>query len=225
MWNKLGMASVAAALCTSASAVQVAWGDWWNAEGLLGAYIDTPTGTVTALHGGALAGLMNCGIDRWAVGNYIGDANRPTCKGPAMYADSENSVLFSSTVQNPYMALMGWNVQSVVFDAPFELVSIGSGYYGEGTMTPNGDSTGFTGHGEVHAVIRFNGSFDAIGFEAINWANGNDTHRAYTVGLATLPPVPEPGSWALMALGLGLVGTALRRRQQPAMAPTGHGSS
>lgn len=222
MWKKLCMASLATALCTSASAVQVAWGDWWNAEGLLGAYIDTPAGTVTALHGATAAGLMNCAAgDRWAVGTYNGPVNRPQCEGPVMTSSGANTIVFTTTVQNPYMALMGWNVQSVVFDTPFELVSIGSGFYGEGTMTPNGDSTGFTGHGEVHAVIRFNGSFDAIGFEAVDWANSNDTQRAYTVGLATLPPVPEPGSWALMALGLGLVGTAMRRRQGAVMATGG----
>lgn len=28
------------------------------------------------------------------------------------------------------------------------------------------------------------------------------------------PPVPEPGTWALMLLGFGLAGTALRRRQR-----------
>jgi hypothetical protein len=33
-----------------------------------------------------------------------------------------------------------------------------------------------------------------------------------------LPPVPEPETWALMVLGVGLVGTVARRRQRAATA-------
>jgi hypothetical protein len=37
-------------------------------------------------------------------------------------------------------------------------------------------------------------------------------------GNATFYPVPEPGTWALMLLGFGGIGLAMRRRRRPALA-------
>jgi len=208
MWTRAVLAAVTTALCTSASALDVQWGDWVNAEGLYGAYLDGP-GSTTAIHGGAAAGLMGCGGgDRWAVGSYNGPVNKPQCEGPQLSVGGANSITFSATVNDPYLALMGWGDSSVAFDAAFELISIGSGFYGEGTMQIDDSSSGFVGTGAVHAILRFNGSFDTI-----SWTDTSEAFRGYTVGLATLTPaVPEPSAWALMVAGLGLVGTALRRR-------------
>jgi hypothetical protein len=55
-------------------------------------------------------------------------------------------------------------------------------------------------------------------------AGGNDfaIDDIYFGTQSTLPPIPEPGTWALMAAGLGAVGlVARRRRTEPtAAAPT-----
>ncbi|NUR45336.1 MAG: PEP-CTERM sorting domain-containing protein [Sphingomonas sp.] len=37
-------------------------------------------------------------------------------------------------------------------------------------------------------------------------------------GFINVTPVPEPATWALMLLGFGGVGLALRRRRKPALA-------
>ncbi len=65
-------------------------------------------------------------------------------------------------------------------------------------------------------------------FDAIGWDLAYDIlqHPAYAMGTSqilqaylngALPPVPEPGTWALLLAGLGVVGAGARRRQ-PATA-------
>jgi hypothetical protein len=59
------------------------------------------------------------------------------------------------------------------------------------------------------------GSFSTIDFTAAPLANGLawDTSRLYTDGTLTVAAVPEPGSYAMFAAGLGLMGFMVRRRR------------
>lgn len=206
-----------AAAPTPALALTVVWGDWWNAEGLYGAFINRPGGTVTALYGGAANGLVSgpClgGVgDFWATGNYAGSVNKPVCDRVSLSIGGAKSIIFSEAVENPYLAIMNWGEVSVAFDAPFELVSIGTGYFGTGVAVVNGTSTGFEGQGPVHAILRFNGSFTSIGFTD----TGTQTSRFLTVGVGDgAPAVPEPATWGLLIAGFGTVGLVLRRRRRP----------
>jgi hypothetical protein len=43
--------------------------------------------------------------------------------------------------------------------------------------------------------------------------------RATTFAVSAVAPVPEPGTWALMLLGFGAVGTALRRAPRRTLQP------
>lgn len=198
-----------------ARALTVSWGTWINAEGLYGAQIDTPGGTVSAVYSGAATGLISSCIaspDRWATGDYNGAANRPVCQAVVLSDGGAKALSFSAPLENPYLALMNWDGVTVLFDAPFDLVSYGSGYFGTGTPLVNGFSTGFTGDGPVHAILRFNGTFTSIGFTDTD----SGRPRFLTVGAGPAAVVPEPASWAMLIAGFGVVGSALRRRARTA---------
>lgn len=44
-----------------------------------------------------------------------------------------------------------------------------------------------------------------------------DLRQVKLGGLTPVSPVPEPATWAMMILGLGFIGAALRRRQKTAV--------
>lgn len=55
------------------------------------------------------------------------------------------------------------------------------------------------------------GSFDSSG--TLSFRTGRPVVDQTFSGLLNIPPVPEPGTWATMLLGFGLVGGMLRRRR------------
>ena len=46
----------------------------------------------------------------------------------------------------------------------------------------------------------------------------SSTQNAFEVDNLAINAVPEPATWAMMLLGFGAVGFAMRRRRQPVMA-------
>ncbi|MFL5298194.1 MAG: PEPxxWA-CTERM sorting domain-containing protein, partial [Phenylobacterium sp.] len=122
-----------------------------------------------------------------------------------------NAISFSSAVLNPVIAI--WSLgqsgtqASFVFNAPFTVEAGGpSAEYNGGPL--GGVSPVVTGN-ESNGVIQFHGTFNSLTFtnpQAENW-------YGFAVGVAG---VPEPASWALMILGFGGVGSALRTRRRMA---------
>ena len=48
--------------------------------------------------------------------------------------------------------------------------------------------------------------------------NGNNSSTGSLGGTVTINAVPEPGTWAMMLLGFGAAGYAMRRRRAPVLA-------
>ncbi|MFN0183718.1 MAG: PEPxxWA-CTERM sorting domain-containing protein [Aquabacterium sp.] len=73
--------------------------------------------------------------------------------------------------------------------------------------------TTFVAPGTDDWRVAFNGSAGPATFRELTYAVAHVTSATFmsTVGVAT--PVPEPGTWAMAVVGLGLVGMAARRRR------------
>lgn len=117
------------------------------------------------------------------------------------------TITFGQAVTSVTLALVSWNVGgTVTFDKPFSSAAIGCGYWGCGSITPVNGNTGFTAQGEVHGTLSFTGPITSLTF-----SDGSEYWHGITVGVGA--PVPEPATYALMALGLVAVGSLARRRR------------
>lgn len=162
---------------------------------------------------------LSGGTNYWTGNAYTFDGDNhapPTTDIIALGQGGTKTIKFSQTVSDVYLALISWNGNSGTFDQPFEIVSQGSGYWGSGAFNVSGGApyTTFNGTGEPHGIIRFTGSFDEVTFTDLteNW-------HGIQIGIGGLAPpptgaVPEPGTWAMMLAGFGLVGGVMRRRRR-----------
>jgi hypothetical protein len=192
------------------AAPAIYWTDWTSVDPVSGS-IAAPAGTIGVTFAGAYSFVQTgTGFPYWSFGNYNGDYNQPPAIDiVGLVTGGAKTISFDKAVVDPYLALMSWNTNTVSFSAPFTVVSNGRGYWGSGTPILNGNSTGFFGAGEVHAILQFHGTFTSLSFTDTfeNW-------HGFTVGVADVAPgVPEPAAWALMIAGFGMVGFAARRRR------------
>jgi hypothetical protein len=120
------------------------------------------------------------------------------------------TITFSQPVEDPLLALVSWNGNTVDFGVPITVLSYGNGYWGGGTPILNAAGTGFYGSGEVHGVIELPGTYSSISFThtSENWHGF--TVGAFDVGEPQSNPVPEPTT--IVLLGAGLIGVAFLKQ-------------
>ncbi len=124
----------------------------------------------------------------------------------ALSSGGTETIVFSSAVVDPLIALVSWNGNKLEFGVPIEIVSVGGGYWGNGSAVLNGAGTGLTGSGELHGVVRLKGTYTTISF-----THTSENWHGYTVGITTA--VPEPENFALLLAGLPLLMAARRRNK------------
>lgn len=205
----------------SAHASTISWTDWTStslaSSGVLGTLIVDGSPVDVTFSGPYSFAQTSGGTNYWnPSAPYISAAvdNAPPASDIiALSTGGSKTITFSEMIQDPILALVSWNGNTVDFGVPIEILSYGDGYWGNGTPILNAGGTGFYGSGEVHGAIRFTGSYSSITF--------TDTYEGwhgFTVGVTGLSgsepgPVPEPGTMLLMGTGLvGLIG--VRRKMK-----------
>lgn len=120
------------------------------------------------------------------------------------------TLTFSTALWNPVMAIVsqgqpGYPVH-YSFDQAFTVLSSGAGYWGTG---PFYNSTGnVLSSQEGHGVIQFQGAVSSISWTVQPY----EYWHGFTIG-ATQTAVPEPGSAALMLVGLSALSWLRTRRK------------
>jgi hypothetical protein len=220
MLKKLSVAM--AMLCAAGSAQAVTTVQWadWQFQPTASTVVGTVAGVTVTYSGPRLfAQVTGGGTDYWVTSggpaSYTqGLVNRPVGTDIiALNAGGTKTITFASPVTNVFMALTSWNGVTANFDRPFSIVSQGAGFWGTGSFSPNGSSTGFLGVGEVHGVLRFAGAMTSLTF-----TDTSENWHGFTIGIGQAGVVPEPQSWAMLIVGFGLVGGAMRRRRAAAVA-------
>jgi len=222
---KLALAASILALGAPGHAVEVVWADWDTAT------TDTVTGTLEtstpiSIDFSSPAGFSfvqtGSGENYWIEPNpaarpYTGGGVEnapPPSELIALGPGGTKTISFGEPITGLYIALISWNGNVVQFDRPFEIISQGQGYWGNGTIGQT-DDFGFVGTGEPHGIIYFPGTFSSLTF-----TDTTENWHGLTVGVARLASdpdpdaVPEPATWAMMIAGFGLAGTALRARKR-----------
>lgn len=211
-------------ICASpiASATPITWTDWTSATTGAAGSASGSIGSVNLSYSGDVTfAQLGAGIDYWTEGAnlpYTASAlidNAPiSAEMIAMSLQGvTNTITFSQAVVNPIFAIVSQGQYGVPvtydFDRPFNVLSEGLGYWGDGTYTL-GAGDKLTGR-ELHAAIQFIGTINSI-----SWvAEQSEYWHGFTIGLVqTGGPreVPEPGTTLLMGLGLLGLFAASRRR-------------
>lgn len=212
---KMGHLIIGSALALAAphaASAAITWTDWQQA----GANVVTGTagGVGVTYTGSYQFAQTNGGIAYWDSPAWDGTAGRPAGSDiVALNTAGTKTITFSTAVDEAYLAIMSWNGQSTVsFDRTFTQQGWvrGCGYWGCGLLT-NVTPVSFTSTGESHGILKFAGPITSLTFTESN----NENWHGIQVGINA---VPEPSTWAMLILGFGAVGGALRERRRASLA-------
>lgn len=214
----LGLAAGLALSASAAGAATIDWNTWSNT------FTTSPTsgsasgmaGSVGVSYSGEVENIF-FGYPSWGPsgtfnGGTINNAPSPSNGILQLFGGGSvvDTVTFSHPVTDPVMAIWslgqgGINASFQFSGEPFTIESGGpSNEYGGQSITSSGDAVfGSEGNG----TIQFQGTYSSI-----SWTNPTfENWYGINVGVAG---VPEPATWAMMLMGFGGLGAALRTRRR-----------
>ncbi|MDR2092861.1 MAG: PEP-CTERM sorting domain-containing protein [Azoarcus sp.] len=209
------------AFVSGVHAAPVAWTDWTNANIAAGQAsgsltVDETDVIVTLSSTTSFANAsttVNGDSSYWSYPDtYVSNAvdNAPFGDLISLSQGGTVTITFSQTVRDPILALISWNDNHVKFaeGTQIEYLSAGRGHYGTGSFK-NQTETSFDGVGELHGTIRLLGDYDTISF-----THTTEHWHGFTLGVQGVALVPEPGTYAMLLAGLGLMGFMARRQRK-----------
>ena len=174
---------------------------------------------VLGFEGATYTGAIN---GQFPIGPWV--ANTATSRWISPAPDAGNYDFDHSSdgiyTYNQVFSLTGYQVRTAALSGIFASDnSVDSITLNGHTITGSGGS--FTSYLPFSASSSaFKSGLNLLTFTVRNFANGSGSNptglRVEVTGTAAV--VPEPASWAMMVLGLGLVGVATRRRVRPVVA-------
>jgi hypothetical protein len=220
-------ASAIVALCAAPVAhAATTWTDWTAATTLGASAANTVTGALNLDSGavevsyrGATDRVELSGADWWGVSGT-----------PAPYASpgapdqhdiirlvggdtGKYTLTFSAAVLNPILALLSVGTPHQQVDYRFDqtptLLGSGVGWWGGCAACLFVEGNTVSGR-EGHGSVQFLGSFTTLNWTAPNY----EDWQGFTVGTASVSPVPEPSTFVLMASGLAFAGFLAKRRKR-----------
>ncbi len=126
------------------------------------------------------------------------------------YQDSDASIDYGTTA-------LPWNSGLSLDNKNISVVNSllnGAGYEATGGSAPNGVVRDL----QPGAAGQKVGNIWMVASSMVNQDNRKDSFKLDDLTVSYIDPLPEPGSWALMLGGFGMVGFALRRRRNPIAA-------
>lgn len=158
----------------------------------------------------------NAGVYSGAAGLIPGIA-RPLPGNPSLYMSVRRTPLETAIIDTPLLRSVSFDVGSldpinlVRFFGPSGLVASFTGSALAAPGVANGSGT------DPNANARFLFQFGATPVNRIVFTSGQNSFEFDNIAAGV---IPEPGVWAMLVAGFGLVGWAMRRRRRDGVVPT-----
>jgi hypothetical protein len=208
-----------AALCTGSAASAAVTIDFGSQPGNLG-----PTATYTSGGLTVTAAGFSDGFDHSAATDLYGKNDGGDEQGLGLAADPSHEIYWGNSHNGAFIQLDVSGLFGLVSSAQFFMGSTtGGAPAGEQWQVFGSNAAGcgwfcsidppLTGFDEgMHDLFGF-GTYQYYDFYSLG-TGGNAAPGNVLLGGLVLTPVPEPGTWAMMLLGLGAVGAAMQRNRK-----------
>jgi hypothetical protein len=209
-----GSATTAGATTTITSTFDTGVDGW-----RFGRHPTTPRAVSYDYHNKAI--VMSHGVAGWgflAPSSYLGDKSAYiggtfSFELASQFLDYANRPLLTLTAGNGKTIYSNWGPTPGTTLTPFDVTLTAANFYNGTDVTRTGDVS----KDEFAAIMADLKAIQVYG----DWTSNVDVVRLDNVAMSarSVSAVPEPATWAMMIVGFGAAGAAIRRRREVAAVP------